>query len=1011
MRQKVVPAAIVAVLIVAAALVWLRRPASPSAPAPAPQAKPAAAAAPPKGAVPSQQQLETDLIVNGVTPERAKLLFSVAIGPLPGVDIPAGFARDPTDFDGTPAITALYQVWNSLTPDQRRAAGHLLQRPVSTSERRDDGPAVRLAAFHTSEPSAPAAYDYKSMLQDADGALASFLKVDGVKYVYDVDYEPYTGIEYAHTSYWAWSDVEYVPHPAYPDGGCHLVIRNSKFLPITEDDARAVLTHEMFHCYQQRLANSFDEWASVPWWIREGEPTWAMAAVVPGARSVLEVKWNTYASTPQKEYFNRGYDGIGIFGHMSDVAGDTIVWGRLLPMFEHAIGGDSPAAFAELIQGYEDDYYSTWGSSYFITHGHREWTMTGPAHPPDSGITPPSISVADGETKTIAFLGPYQAQITTVSTSADILIVGLFNGYGRAHDEAFGIDTALDSSGTLALCVKPGGCTCPDGTPGASLGTKRATQPVSIGIEAGGDFGVSGATAQSLDGFCKKPDDPPAPPPPIPGPGGAAGDGGGTPPEKPPGPTGWYHDDTHGVTLDGLKYDFQVVGEYTLVRSTKDDFTIQIRQVPVLQSRAVSVIHAVATRIGATRLTITIENDAPVLRLDGRVVDAAAPRLAAGSLTRASTMFGTTFELRWPDGTAAQVAQMGRRVLNVLVKPAEVRRGMLAGLLGDFDGSPDNDLVGPGGARIAVPPSPNDLTHGLADAWRVAPGASLFDYAPGESAATFNDPTFPEFNVDPSRVPDRDSAEKNCRLAGLTDPTLLQNCIVDFGLTSDFLFARTYSHDQQLLAARAAIPRAPSPGVLRTIVLEGTITDPAAKPSIEFQGNAGDIVWIGNPGCVDSYRLELGLVGPDGKGLSGGAACATGRRILPATGMYALRGYRTNNPTGAFHVPIRFIRRDRKHEVAYGDVVAGRIETRAVHDVYTFAGHAGDVLRIAGEGCNMGSLTLSLIDADRHESLGPSCRVGSDVRLTKTGPYQIVVNGSDVGPDVYRFVLQGASSR
>jgi hypothetical protein len=90
------------------------------------------AAAPPKGAVLSQQQLETDLIVNGVTPERAKPLFSVAIGPLPGVDIPAGFARDPTDFDGTPAITALYQVWNSLTPDQRRAAGHLLQRPAST---------------------------------------------------------------------------------------------------------------------------------------------------------------------------------------------------------------------------------------------------------------------------------------------------------------------------------------------------------------------------------------------------------------------------------------------------------------------------------------------------------------------------------------------------------------------------------------------------------------------------------------------------------------------------------------------------------------------------------------------------------------------------------------------------------------------------------------------------------------------------------------------------------------
>src|ERR1700730_18640890 len=410
-------------------------------------------------------------------------MFSVVVGPLPGVDIPAGFSRDTTDFDGTSAVTHLYQVWTSLTPDQQRAAARLINPSMPPSARRDNRPLFVAAAFHMADPTAPA-YDYATMLKDADGALASYLKVEGVKYVYDVDYEPFTGTEYAHTLYW-WKVPLLGDYKVYPDGGCHIVIRNSKFMVITEDDAQSVLTHEMFHCFQQRRTVTYDRWASVPGWIAEGQPTWAMAAVVPGARSVLEVKWNTYASTPQTEYFKRAYDGIAIFGHMSDIAGDSVVWPRLLPMIDDAIGGNSAAAFADLVQGSENEYYSTWGSSYFITHDHREWTMMGPAHPPDTGIAPQAISVGDGEIKTVAFLGPYQAQTTTVSTAADILVVGLYHGYGRVHDEGFAIDTALDASGTLALCVKAGGGACPDGSPGRPLIHNTAEEPAALCIEGG----------------------------------------------------------------------------------------------------------------------------------------------------------------------------------------------------------------------------------------------------------------------------------------------------------------------------------------------------------------------------------------------------------------------------------------------------------------------------------------------------------------------------------------------
>src|SRR6266705_1124488 len=51
-----------------------------------PAAHPAATAVP---AVPLQEQLAADIRKNGVAPDRAKLLFSMVVGPLPGVSVPA----------------------------------------------------------------------------------------------------------------------------------------------------------------------------------------------------------------------------------------------------------------------------------------------------------------------------------------------------------------------------------------------------------------------------------------------------------------------------------------------------------------------------------------------------------------------------------------------------------------------------------------------------------------------------------------------------------------------------------------------------------------------------------------------------------------------------------------------------------------------------------------------------------------------------------------------------------
>ncbi len=1017
MRRTLLVAGAALVLVVAATLVWWfrSRPAPsvpPSAAAPAPMATAAVAPATPTVLAASQEDLENDILRNGATPEKAALLFSLVVAPLPGVTIPANIVRDPTEFDGTIAVQQLYAVWDFLTPAQRAAVARVIRGA-------DASPAPRVSALHPDVTHAlfvapddpPPAQDYFQLLVTANTRLAPLVGQSPIRFLYDVDPEMApNGTAYAAT--FSWYRLEYNGQPVsgwkeYPENGCHITFFNPMFNGLDQEDALAVVTHELFHCYQQRAAGDAPSDISLPPWIAEGEATWAMVAAVPSGSKVVEKYWTSYAASPKTPYMDRKYDALGAFAHMSDTTSEGLVWAKLLPMVKQAVGGDNDTPFFNLTQGHEEAYMTSWGSSYFLAQGKTPWTMTGPGHPPQTSIGSQTMKVDAGSGEPV-YVDAYRADLRQLTGNADIIGVTLFTGYGRLHDEGFGVDLPLDTSGKLALCVKAGGCRCPDGSAGASLITKKATLPISIGLESGGSSAQMYVMGLSLDDFCKKKKDEDPKDPQNPGGGGGGGGGdGGTPPD-PHNVGGTSQGDTHLTTFDGLKYDFQPIGEFVLARSTRDGFIVQTRQVPVVRSRLVSVNQAMATKIGDRRVTIQIENDSAILRVDGAVVNDAVTTLPLGSIVRSATVYGPTFTIEWADGTRVRVAQLGASVLNVKVEPATARQGKLAGLLGDDDGSPLNDLVATGGTKLGMQPSTADLTHGFADAWRISQADSLFDYQPGQSVATFADSTFPDSTADPGRVPNRETAERDCREMGITDRHLLDNCIVDFALTSDFVFASSYSHEQQLIAARAFAAPAPTRGVLRTVTMSGTMVDPDAKPAMQFSATQGDIVWIGQPDCTDQY-IEIGMTDPAGKGLSGGWPCAVGRRVLPATGVYTMRGYRTGNPLGPYHVPIRFVRPDRARAVAYGDVIFGNVETRGAHDVYTFAAKAGDLLRVAGAGCELGNLVIGITLPSGKSMLGPNCRTGTDFRITVSGMHQLVVNDADGGSGAYHFVLQGAA--
>ncbi len=1014
----VVGAIVVALVVLA---IWMRS-RSKSAVRPLSKSQPGAQTNPAKETVLTEKQLIRDIVRQGLTAERAKLLFSMVVGPLPGVTIPEG-ARDATDFDGTLAIGYIDHVWASLTPEQRAAVSQLIDRsPRAASHAQpssSNGYAPSfLPATYIFFNSAPA-YDYQTMAQTANGLIAGSLNVSPVTFTIDIDYGTPPGTEYAHA--WSWyrtrQDPE-APDLPYPTG-CKISIWDQRMQTLDMLGAEAVVTHEMFHCFQQRVEGSAEITWSVHPWIREGQATWVMCDIVPGASiPKLDENWGKYTGAPTTLYSDRSYDAVGVYGHLGDLEGPSAVWPTLLPMVQVGTNGNDVGALSLLLLAHETEYYASWGSSYFREKGKIPWAIVGPGNPPDNSPSPQSVTVAAGTLEALAPAGPYLGEQFQLQASTEIVGVSLLTGYGRIHDGNFSLDTDLTPSAPLILCLKQGGCKCPDGSPGASMITKNAVAPISAGINGGDTTAVLGVAGLSLDDFCKKPDPDIPPPPPGPGGGGGGGgDGGDPPPKQPPPPPdgGQSFGDPHFYTFDGLSYDLQAVGEYTLARSTKDDFAVQVRQVPALGPKIASNNQAVAAKIGGQRVTFTLENRALVVRVDGKVITGELPKLRGGSLSSADTSFGSVYLLTWSDGTTLHVQQLGGTVVNVNVKPSASRKGTLVGLLGDFDGSQENDLVA-GSVKLGTLPSPDDVNHKLADAWRVTQDNSLFDYAAGQSAKSFIDPSFPAKDAEAARMSNYAAAEAACRAHGITDQRLLQDCILDLAVTNNFLFGSQYAHAQQVLAAQAAIASPAVAVVDRKMWITGEILDSQSQPEFHFNGNQDDVIWIGkDPECVDSlnggHPVSFWLIDPSGKKMEPFLhGCESGRIVLPSTGTYtAIAIFKYKDEVTRYRVPIRFVRHDRQQQISYGQSISGNIEQRPAHDVYTWWGQEGDLIIVSGQGCDLKGMSTVIYDPDGHDHLGPFCRVGNYFKLPKTGNYKMVVNGLDAAQDFgkYQFVFQG----
>lgn len=254
--------------------------------------------------------------------------------------------------------------------------------------------------------------------------------------------------------------------------------------------------------------------------------------------------------------------------------------------------------------------------------------------------------------------------------------------------------------------------------------------------------------------------------------------------------------DVHLVTLDGLNYDFQAVGEFILVESTgnDDDLQVQTRQEPWINNNSVSVNTAFATLVDGHRVVFDLDFENHRLEID----DVPTPLADGDSLTVGNSEIlrnGNIYTLTYAgiDGIVTKERP------NQLIAPPrddqliavdngnhiniEVRRtDPVQGLLGNNDGNPDNEFALRDGTQLFNPSI--ELIHGqYADSWRISEEESLFETPIFQEPSPVNIPSIDD--LDPEFV---ENAKLAARNASIPEGSILDAMILDLGITNGWNF-------------------------------------------------------------------------------------------------------------------------------------------------------------------------------------------------------------------------------
>jgi hypothetical protein len=291
---------------------------------------------------------------------------------------------------------------------------------------------------------------------------------------------------------------------------------------------------------------------------------------------------------------------------------------------------------------------------------------------------------------------------------------------------------------------------------------------------------------------------------------------------------GYTDGDPHLTTVEGVHYDFQSAGEFVLLRDGNGT-EIQVRQSPVQTvtrggtnpytglATCVSLNSAVAATVGGHRISyVPNVSGAPdpsglQLRIDGALTTLGAGGLNLAPGAHVGNLSGGGLQVTFPDGTTLIATPHwwpthSKWYLNLSVFHTRASEGILgfrpAGSW--LPALPGGGSMGPMPANLSQ--RYNDLNNTYANAWRVTPSTSLFDYAPGKSTADFTYPSWPletgaciipEIQEPPARPTTPAAAQRACR--AILNDFRRADCVADVLVTGEVGFADAHRRSEQIV--------------------------------------------------------------------------------------------------------------------------------------------------------------------------------------------------------------------
>ena len=248
-------------------------------------------------------------------------------------------------------------------------------------------------------------------------------------------------------------------------------------------------------------------------------------------------------------------------------------------------------------------------------------------------------------------------------------------------------------------------------------------------------------------------------------------------------PSGGVYGHPHFINFKGAGFDFQAVGEFILAKSNRqdEDFEVQLRLEPISGMFVnLTIATAVAMDVAGDRVVLVSGEDQP-LKVNGS--PATVSRGNPLELSQGGIIYRTarSYTIDWPSGnhrveTLIDPDAATPRLPNVhfFTKAESVTQAQdsLDGLIGGFQ-TRNSEVIDPGSFR--------ELYRVYGNDWRISQEESLF------GTPTFSDPDFPQqqFTIDQLSAQRREDARQICEDAGVSNPMLLNNCILDVATTQD----------------------------------------------------------------------------------------------------------------------------------------------------------------------------------------------------------------------------------